>query len=81
MAFLHRVINGGGVLKREYAIGSGRMDLCLRYGDSFGYAKPYGFANVSLHNLYLFTGDTPCDLFTFLHRHSMSVSGSTRRRP
>jgi hypothetical protein len=33
MAFLHRVVNGGGTLEREYAIGSGRMDLCLRYGD------------------------------------------------
>ncbi len=32
MAFLHRVVNGGGILEREYAIGSGRMDLCLRYG-------------------------------------------------
>jgi type II secretory pathway predicted ATPase ExeA len=32
MAFLHRVINGGGSLEREYAIGSDRMDLCLRYG-------------------------------------------------
>ncbi|NER20786.1 MAG: ATP-binding protein [Symploca sp. SIO1C2] len=33
MAFLHRVVNGGGTLEREYAIGSDRMDLCLRYGD------------------------------------------------
>lgn len=33
MAFLHRVINGGGLLEREYAIGSDRMDLCLRYKD------------------------------------------------
>jgi hypothetical protein len=33
MAFLHRVINGGGTLEREYAIGRDRMDLCLRYGD------------------------------------------------
>ena len=33
IAFLHRVVNGGGTLEREYAIGSGRMDLCLRYGD------------------------------------------------
>ncbi len=33
MAFLHRVINGGGRLEREYAIGSDRMDLCLQYGD------------------------------------------------
>ncbi len=32
MAFLHRVINGGGTLEREYAIGSDRMDLCLCYG-------------------------------------------------
>jgi len=32
MAFLHRVVNGGGSLEREYAIGSGRMDICLRYG-------------------------------------------------
>ncbi|MEA5490178.1 MULTISPECIES: ATP-binding protein [Pseudanabaena] len=32
MAFLHRVINGGGTLEREYAIGSGKMDICLRYG-------------------------------------------------
>ncbi|MEL6489449.1 MAG: ATP-binding protein [Cyanobacteria bacterium J06621_3] len=32
MAFLHRVANGGGILDREYALGMGRMDLCLRYG-------------------------------------------------
>ena len=32
MAFLHRVVNGGGTLDREYAVGSGSMDLCLRYG-------------------------------------------------
>ena len=32
MAFFHRVVNGGGTLEREYAIGWGRMDLCLRYG-------------------------------------------------
>ncbi len=38
MAFLHRVVNGGGTLEREYAIGSGRMDLCLRYrGPDPGY--------------------------------------------
>jgi hypothetical protein len=33
MAFLQRVVNGGGTLEREYAIGSDRMDLYLRYGD------------------------------------------------
>ena len=33
MAFLHRVVNGGGYLEREYAIGSDRMDLCLKYGN------------------------------------------------
>jgi hypothetical protein len=31
MAFMHRVANGGGTLEREYAIGSGRMDLLLTY--------------------------------------------------
>jgi hypothetical protein len=31
MSFLHRVVNGGGTLEREYAIGNGRMDLCLKY--------------------------------------------------
>jgi hypothetical protein len=30
MAFLHRVVNGGSI-EREYAIGRGRMDLCVRY--------------------------------------------------
>ncbi len=33
MAFLHRVVNGGGSLEREYAIGTRRMDVCLRYND------------------------------------------------
>ncbi len=32
MAWLHKVCNGGGSLEREFAIGTGRMDLCLRYG-------------------------------------------------
>ncbi|HEY0133871.1 MAG TPA: hypothetical protein VGB85_07320 [Nannocystis sp.] len=32
MAFLDRVANGGGTVEREYAIGSGRLDLCLRLG-------------------------------------------------
>ena len=34
MAFLHRIANAGGSIEREYAIGRGRMDLCLRYGGS-----------------------------------------------
>ena len=33
MAFLHRVVNGNGSIEREYAIGSGRIDLCLIYGN------------------------------------------------
>ena len=33
MAFLHRVVNAGGTIEREYAIGSGRMDICVRYGE------------------------------------------------
>ncbi len=32
MAYLQRVANGGGILEREYAIGTDRMDLYLRYG-------------------------------------------------
>ena len=32
MAFLHRVVNGGGSLEREYAVGSGRMDVLMRFG-------------------------------------------------
>jgi len=34
LTFLHRVVNGGGRLDREYAIGSGHMDLLLTYGKS-----------------------------------------------
>jgi hypothetical protein len=34
MAFLQKVVNGGGMLEREYAIGSDRMDLYLRYGSA-----------------------------------------------
>jgi hypothetical protein len=33
MAFLQRVANAEGSIEREYAIGRGRMDLCLRYRD------------------------------------------------
>jgi hypothetical protein len=32
MAFLHRVVNGHGTIQREYAVGSGRMDLLVRHG-------------------------------------------------
>ncbi len=32
LAFLQRVANGGGTLERDYAIGTGRMDICLRHG-------------------------------------------------
>lgn len=31
MAFLPRVANGGGTVDREYALGRGRIDLCVRY--------------------------------------------------
>lgn len=33
MAFLHHVVNAGGSIEREYAIGMGRMDICVRYKD------------------------------------------------
>jgi hypothetical protein len=32
MAFLHRVVNAGGTIEREYAIGTRKMDVCVRYG-------------------------------------------------
>ncbi len=31
MAYLHRVVNGGSFIDREYAVGSGRIDLCVRW--------------------------------------------------
>jgi hypothetical protein len=31
MAFLHKVVNGGGFIDRELAVGSGRFDLCVRW--------------------------------------------------
>jgi len=31
MAFLQRVINGGGLIQREFALGSQRVDLCIVY--------------------------------------------------
>ena len=31
MAFLQRVVNGGGQIRREMAVGSGRVDLCVSW--------------------------------------------------
>lgn len=31
MAFLQKVVNGGGAIDREYAVGSGRVDLSVRW--------------------------------------------------
>jgi hypothetical protein len=31
MAYLQRVVNGGGIIDREYAVGSGRIDLAVRW--------------------------------------------------
>ncbi len=38
MAFLHRIVNGGGYVDREYGVGRGRIDLLVRqpYTDSAG---------------------------------------------
>jgi len=33
MAFLQRIINGGGYIIRDIAAGTGRTDLCLVYGN------------------------------------------------
>jgi len=35
MAFLQRVLNGGGRIDREYAAGRGRMDLAVEYNNKF----------------------------------------------
>jgi hypothetical protein len=35
-AFLQRVANGGGMVYREYGLGRGRTDLCLRWPDKAG---------------------------------------------
>lgn len=32
MAFLQRIINGGGCITREYALGRGRVDLAIQWG-------------------------------------------------
>lgn len=40
MAYLQRVVNGGGSIEREYAVGSGRIDLCVRW--PFGAASSSG---------------------------------------
>jgi type II secretory pathway predicted ATPase ExeA len=31
MAFLQKVVNGGGFIDREYSVGRGRIDLCVRW--------------------------------------------------
>lgn len=31
MAFLQRIVNGGGLIDREYGVGRGRIDLCIRW--------------------------------------------------
>ncbi len=31
MAYLQRVVNGGGIIDREYGVGRGRIDLCIRW--------------------------------------------------
>ncbi|HYH47239.1 MAG TPA: ATP-binding protein, partial [Thermoanaerobaculia bacterium] len=31
MAYLHRIVNGGGTIDREVGVGRGRIDLCLRW--------------------------------------------------
>ncbi len=37
MAFLYKVVNGGGRVDREYAAGTGRLDLFVEYrGESLG---------------------------------------------
>lgn len=39
MAYLQRVVNGGGFIDREYGVGSGRVDLCVRWPHPGGLQK------------------------------------------
>lgn len=39
MAFLQRVVNGGGYVEREYGIGRGRIDLLVRWPHQFAEGK------------------------------------------
>jgi hypothetical protein len=36
MAYLQRIVNGGGFIDREYGVGRGRIDLCVRWPYSGG---------------------------------------------
>jgi RecB family endonuclease NucS len=38
MAWLQRIVNGGGTISREYAAGLGRLDLCIDFaGERFAF--------------------------------------------
>jgi len=52
MAFLQRVLNGGGHIEREYAAGRGRMDLAVEY------KKRIFIIEIKLVHLY----DTPAEI-------------------
>jgi type II secretory pathway predicted ATPase ExeA len=39
MAYLQRVVNGGGLIDREYGVGSGRIDLCIRWPSAVGFQR------------------------------------------
>ncbi|HEU5159479.1 MAG TPA: hypothetical protein VFU43_20955 [Streptosporangiaceae bacterium] len=40
MGFLHRVVNGGGYIDREYGVGRGRIDLLIRWPHTDQDGKP-----------------------------------------
>jgi hypothetical protein len=40
MGFLHRVVNGGGYIDREYGVGRGRIDLLIRWPHTNQDGKP-----------------------------------------
>lgn len=39
MAYLQRIVNGGGYVDREYGVGRGRIDLCVRYPHQDSHGK------------------------------------------
>lgn len=43
MAYLQRLVNGGGTIQREYAVGSGRIDLCVSWPLPSGGQERFAF--------------------------------------
>ncbi|GHV15379.1 hypothetical protein AGMMS49938_13480 [Fibrobacterales bacterium] len=93
MAFLQRVVNGGGRIDREYAAGSGRMDLLVEYGEqkyvieikitrynkSIESVKKEGFEQIRRYRDTAAPG-APAYLVVFDRRHIKAIKGEDGKR-